>query len=395
MSLTLGDNFSYGGSKPLDARLKYATLADMKAVVDATMYDGCLAYCVATDKTYQWKSTNTVDADTGRWREFENELPVATASVLGGVKVGNGLQINDGVLSVIPLGVGGGGYAPIGTIISYMGTTAPQDYLACDGTTYNIADYQQLATFFATQFGSSNFFGGDGVTTFKVPDLRGEFLRGTGTNSHENQGNGANVGGHQDATEFLRIAGSATAFAMSNIANDKGAQKVDSSVRDSDASGKGRNVTWSGSWDDTVSSRYTSRPTNTSILWCIKAIDAGEVYSTTERRVGTWIDGKPLYQKTFTVELRTTEYTVTASKIASISVSNIDKLFVINGFHVLQSGSCMPIPWMADTLYGTSNQGRHLQVIYSNVDSEIAIYCNQTNLSATAYITAQYTKTTD
>lgn len=70
MALTLGDNFSYQGAKPLDARLKYDTLASMKAVADATMYDGCLAYCVATDKTYQWKSTNTVDVNTGRWREF-------------------------------------------------------------------------------------------------------------------------------------------------------------------------------------------------------------------------------------------------------------------------------------------------------------------------------------
>lgn len=72
MALTLGDNFSYQGAKPLDARLKYATLAEMSAVADATMYDGCMAYCVATDKTYQWKSTNTVDADTGKWREFSS-----------------------------------------------------------------------------------------------------------------------------------------------------------------------------------------------------------------------------------------------------------------------------------------------------------------------------------
>lgn len=72
MSLVLGDNFSYGGSKPLDARLKYNTLAEMKAVADATMYNGCTAYCEATDKTYQWKSTNTVDETLGRWREFSS-----------------------------------------------------------------------------------------------------------------------------------------------------------------------------------------------------------------------------------------------------------------------------------------------------------------------------------
>lgn len=93
MALTLGDNFSYQGAKPLDARLKYDTLTAMKAVADSTMYDGCLAYCVATDKTYQWKSTNEVDADTGKWREFTSggdtiqvdTLPTAEADELGKV----------------------------------------------------------------------------------------------------------------------------------------------------------------------------------------------------------------------------------------------------------------------------------------------------------------------
>lgn len=70
MALTLGDNFSYQGAKPLDARLVYSTVASMKAVADSTMYDGCMAYCTATDKTYQWKSTNAVDETTGKWREF-------------------------------------------------------------------------------------------------------------------------------------------------------------------------------------------------------------------------------------------------------------------------------------------------------------------------------------
>lgn len=72
MAIQVADGFSYSGSKPLDARLKYDTVANMKAVADASMYDGCLAYCVATDKTYQWKSTNTVDETLGRWREFSS-----------------------------------------------------------------------------------------------------------------------------------------------------------------------------------------------------------------------------------------------------------------------------------------------------------------------------------
>jgi hypothetical protein len=70
----------------------------------------------------------------------------------------------------IPVLGAGGGFAPIGTINPYMGTVAPIGWLACDGTVYNISDYPDLATHIASQFGSTNFFGGDGVTTFAVPD---------------------------------------------------------------------------------------------------------------------------------------------------------------------------------------------------------------------------------
>ena len=82
---------------------------------------------------------------------------------------------------------------PVGSVISYMGMTAPDNYLICDGTTYNISDYPFLADHIKNNFGSYNYFGGDGTTTFAVPDLRGEFLRGTGNNGGtggEDQDNG-------------------------------------------------------------------------------------------------------------------------------------------------------------------------------------------------------------
>ena len=99
MALTLGDNFSYQGAKPLDARLKYDTLAAMKAVADSTMYDGCLAYCTATDKTYQWKSTNTVDTDTGKWREFTSGGGGSTYTAGGGIDITNDVISTDNLQS--------------------------------------------------------------------------------------------------------------------------------------------------------------------------------------------------------------------------------------------------------------------------------------------------------
>lgn len=192
-------------------------------------------------------------------------------------------------ISVPTIGIGGG-FAPIGTIISYMGTTAPQDYLICDGTTYNIADYKQLSDFFAAQFGSANFFGGDGVTTFKVPDLRGEFLRGTGTNSHTDQGSGANVGEHQDGTLMPESLADDNMLAISKFTTTNFDFKVTPTTTGTRS--KSSSIT-SDDWGRQI----TTRPTNTSVLYCIKAVAAGDVYSTTERVVGTWIDGKKVYEK--------------------------------------------------------------------------------------------------
>ncbi len=69
MGIAIADNFDHKSKKPLDARTSYSTLALMKAVTDANIYEGCEAYCVETDKYYKFLSTNTVDTSTGKWRE--------------------------------------------------------------------------------------------------------------------------------------------------------------------------------------------------------------------------------------------------------------------------------------------------------------------------------------
>lgn len=160
---------------------------------------------------------------------------------------------------------------PIGTIISYMGNNPPKDYLSCDGTVYNISDYQALADFINTEFGSYGFFGGDGTTTFAVPDLRGEFLRGTGTNSHTNQGSGANVGVHQDGTEHVNIiVADGNTFAVpgrptSSIYSDKADNEIDGNKSQNKYVGLS-----DGSGTYQYYQKFTSRPTNISVLYCIK-----------------------------------------------------------------------------------------------------------------------------
>lgn len=62
---------------------------------------------------------------------------------------------------------------PPGTVIHVAMNTAPTGFLKANGAAISRATYAALFTAIGTTFGS-----GDGSTTFNVPDLRGEFLRG-------------------------------------------------------------------------------------------------------------------------------------------------------------------------------------------------------------------------
>lgn len=139
----------------------------------------------------------------------------------------------------------------------------PAGYLTCNNSTYNISTYPDLADYFLVNFGSKNYFGGNGTTTFKVPDLRGEFLRGTGTNGHSDQGGGANVGVHQDATYHL-FNRSSSGWLYNG--EHTGFKNADSQF----TNGQGRAYIQGTNQTAESTSVYTARPTNTSVLYCIK-----------------------------------------------------------------------------------------------------------------------------
>ncbi len=66
---------------------------------------------------------------------------------------------------------------PVGTVVPFAGIVTPQGWLACDGATYAIASRPDLNEL-RQALGST--YGGDGVSTFSVPDLRGRTPIGTG-----------------------------------------------------------------------------------------------------------------------------------------------------------------------------------------------------------------------
>lgn len=107
------------------------------------------------------------------------------------------VTISETELLSVPYAQAAGNGVPSGTILPFGGSvvTVPAGYLVCDGREVNIADYPLLFAAIGTSWG------GNGSTTFRLPDLRGQFLRGVdgGAGIDPNAGartalNGGNTG---------------------------------------------------------------------------------------------------------------------------------------------------------------------------------------------------------
>lgn len=108
-------------------------------------------------------------------------------------------------------------------------------------------------------------------------------------------------------------------------------------------------------------------------------------YSTSETKIGTWIDGKPLYSKTLSL---TTPSTTNSTKIA-----DFDKTFIIKKYYgnalIAASNQLLPINFYFTNEYNiatyvVNNSGE----IYMKIGSKA--YRNQQ-----VTLTIEYTKTTD
>ena len=76
------------------------------------------------------------------------------------------------IMCISGSGSGGGG-SVTGTVIWSSASTAPIGYVVCNGAAVSRTTYSNLFAVIGTTYGS-----GDGSTTFNLPDLRGEFIRG-------------------------------------------------------------------------------------------------------------------------------------------------------------------------------------------------------------------------
>jgi microcystin-dependent protein len=146
-------------------------------------------------------------------------------------------------------GQGAKGIAPAGAVLHFAMAVAPAGWLACDGAPVSRVTYAALFAAIGVLYGA-----GDGATTFKLPDLRGEFLRGL------DGGRGIDAG---------RVLGSAQSGAIQSHAHatlcyETGGNSISASAK---VTGTSNGYEYQPSTSVTGGSE--TRPRNVALMACI------------------------------------------------------------------------------------------------------------------------------
>ena len=163
----------------------------------------------------------------------------------------------------------------VGMIASFAMTTAPTGWLVCNGAEYAIATYGDLYTAIGTTWGTlTNGSGGTGTTHFRVPDLRGAFLRGTGSHGTNNMANGNDFAGlsvgnfEDDQMQTIALSlGNAGTFGTSSYGGNA-VRLTGSNAGTTGLSYSASNYTANG--QGTPRHGDETRPFNASVQFCIK-----------------------------------------------------------------------------------------------------------------------------
>jgi microcystin-dependent protein len=139
---------------------------------------------------------------------------------------------------------------PAGAVQAFAMNSAPAGWLAADGSNVSRSTYASLFSAISTTYGA-----GDGSTTFALPDLRGYFVRGSGTNS---DATAAGTFGAKQADAFKEHA-----HTLTNIL----AYNVNASVG---TGGTAALVSTSLAGSTNLQGGTETRPKNIAMLYCIK-----------------------------------------------------------------------------------------------------------------------------
>lgn len=290
---------------------------------------------------------------------------------------------------------------PIGAIMPFGSDTIPDNWLLCNGQAVSRTDYQELFNTIGITYGS-----GDGFTTFNLPDLQGKIPVGLDENDTDFDTLG-NTGGekkhqltvdeipaHSHVTEDYFEGGGGTpgVWAVRSLSNLEGYKHGVTNTGGNQSHNIlqpyiVQNYIIKAKQSAGVVATVVDGLNSTSATNALSA-NQGRIlndrfnYSTTEKAVGTWIDGKPIYSKVVNLGALLDNDT----KSIAHSIQNLKRVVKLEGF----AGSSL-------------NKGGITLPHATN--TPIALYADDTNVSVKttsnasgyteAYAFVYYTKTTD
>jgi microcystin-dependent protein len=208
----------------------------------------------ATDVITSTKMNNILDQSTiTATAIFNNTLDVTSGKLL--VKAGGVTSNEIAADAVTTIAILDGAVTqakasnmliPAGAIMPFAMNSVPTGWLAADGTAVSRSTYATLFAAIATTYGVGN-----GSTTFNVPDLRGYFVRGTGTNS--------------DGT----VSGTFAAKQADELKSHTHTYTFKSTTGGSSAGGDPNSIT-NTSVNTGATGGTETRPRNIAMLYCIK-----------------------------------------------------------------------------------------------------------------------------
>ena len=162
---------------------------------------------------------------------------------------------------------------PVGSIVAFPVDAPPPGFLELDNSVKSSATYPDLSAYLGGKFNK----GDEGVGNFRLPEARGEFLRGW------DHGRGVDagriIGSRQSATAVCAGDATKTSQVVGSFYNTQDDDAAAFKVRlnsDGDASLTGVSLSYAavtGS-SDTTNTAITVRPRNLAVMWCIKAWNA-------------------------------------------------------------------------------------------------------------------------
>jgi microcystin-dependent protein len=167
----------------------------------------------------------------------------------------DGSSLSESISSVVPAG----------SVFYFASSSTPTGYLKANGAELNKTTYAALFSSIGTTYGETNGAGGVGTSHFRVPDLRGEFLRGW------DDGRGIDSGRSFGSTQSDEFKNHQHQFGSDDQVGSQGGYTTLGSFNydaTSTTSGSGKQLRTKN--DSTNFGGTETRPRNLALLTCIK-----------------------------------------------------------------------------------------------------------------------------